>query len=128
MFRILLVDDESHFRFAAKMVLKKAGFRVIDCVNGEHALKALLEEKDSFDLLVMDIIMPKMSGIGLLDELIKSQIEIPVLAVSGIADREMVQELKRRGCENILYKPFEPHQLLRRVYDILGIETELMHA
>lgn len=123
MYKVLLVDDESHFRFAAKMVLKRAGFDIKDAYNGESALNILVQsQKDNtpFDLLIMDIVMPGMSGIGLLEAMSKANIELPILVVSGISDREMIRELHNKGCSNILFKPFEPRQLIERVNKILA--------
>ncbi len=123
MYKVLLVDDESHFRFAAKMVLKRAGFEVTDASNAKTALDVLqehLHENKYYDLLIMDIVMPGMSGIDLIEALSKGNIRVPILIVSGIADSEMIQELKSKGCTNILFKPFEPNQLIDRVNQVLS--------
>ncbi len=131
MYKVLLVDDESHFRFAAKMVLKRAGFEVTDASNAKAALDVLQEHFNAnmaYDLLIMDIVMPGMSGIDLIEALSKGNIQLPILIVSGIADREMIQELKRRGCCNILFKPFEPNQLIDRVNQVLASFNNITYA
>jgi|Deesub1362A_J573_1020465.scaffolds.fasta_scaffold00073_24 DNA-binding NtrC family response regulator len=119
---ILVIDDEPHFRFAASVALRRAGYRTSEAEDGREALQRILEAQrkgEVFDLLVVDVQMPVMSGIELLDELNRNGISIPVFAVSGYGDKAMVVELMRRGCSEFLDKPFEPEEMVKRVDTIL---------
>jgi DNA-binding response OmpR family regulator len=120
--RILIVDDEPSFRFGAAIALKKSGYKTSEAGDGEEALTLILNAQkrdEPFDLLLVDIEMPKMSGIELMDELKKNDISIPIFAFTGFGNKELIIELLRKGCAEFLDKPFEPQELVKRVGGIL---------
>ncbi len=119
---ILIVDDESNFRFSAGLALRRAGYEVSEAVDGKEALLMILNnsvKNDSFDLLLIDIQMPEMSGIELIDELKKNDVSIPIFAVSGFAEKPQVDELLQKGCSEFLDKPFKPQELVKRIGSVL---------
>ncbi len=123
--RILVVDDESHFRFDVAITLRKAKYKISEATNGEEALSKILkalESDEPFDLLVTDIQMPKMSGIELIDALKKNNVFMPVLAVTGLKDKTLMTELCSRGYTEYLEKPFEPGEMIKRINYILKQE------
>jgi sigma-B regulation protein RsbU (phosphoserine phosphatase) len=119
---VLIVDDEPHLRFAVAIALRKEGYMVSEAENGESAFEMILTRHrlaSQYDLLILDIQMPAMSGIELIDELRKHDITIPVFAVSGFGDKALLLELLRRGCSEFLDKPFMPEEIIRRTRSIL---------
>ena len=72
------------------------------------------------DLLILDIQMPGVTGMELLDDLNRLRIEIPVFVITGYGDKAMVVELLRRGCREYLDKPFEDQEFLCRVASCFG--------
>jgi len=119
--RILIVDDEPHFRFDVAIVLRKAEYKISEAANGEEALSKIMEaqkNEDPFDLLVTDIQMPRMSGIELINELKRKNISIPVLAVTGFNDRTLMRELSQKG-HDYLEKPFDPREMIMRIHFLL---------
>ena len=125
--KILIVDDEPHFRFAASIALKRAGYDVQEASSGEEALSQFFNnhvKSTTFQLILMDILMPGISGIEMIKELNKRHVETPVLAVSGIADRDLVQELVHSHKVDLLKKPFEPKELIKKVKSILVRQEE----
>jgi two-component system cell cycle sensor histidine kinase/response regulator CckA len=116
---ILLVEDDDLVRTAALRALRKRGHRVLEAVDGEAALSALAREKDPVDLVITDLVMPRLGGRALGERLRNMGNEAAILYMSGytgdaVTQRAMVDE----GAE-FLEKPFTPDTLLRRVDEIL---------
>lgn len=89
--KVLSVDDEAETREFVATVLEENGYDPLVAVNGEEALQIMQNEKP--DLIIMDILMPKRSGINLYRELKKSPAlrNIPVIVYSGIAKRTLLR-------------------------------------
>jgi FixJ family two-component response regulator len=78
------------------------------------------EKGDPFDLLVLDIRMPRMSGVELIDELIRRRKFLPTIVISCFLDRALALDLEEKGCSAILEKPFPPEELVERIDDTLS--------
>lgn len=115
---ILLVDDEPDFLFSAGFALRKAGYKVQVAENGKEALDKILKAQNAgepFDLLVTDIRMPWISGFELMDTMRLWGVRTPFVAMTCFSDSDLVIELKRRGCEEVIEKPFAPDSLVMRI-------------
>jgi len=114
--KILVVDDDAHIRELVKIFLHNAGFDVLEAADGVEALSML--DSTKADLAVIDIMMPKMDGWKLCQE-IKASFDIPVLMLT--AKGETSQKLKgfQLGTDDYLVKPFEPLEMLARVKALL---------
>jgi len=115
---ILIVDDEKYILVGLSIILKKAGYQISSAKNGRQALNILKKfnnTSESIDLLLTDIEMPDMTGMELLDVLSNHNISVSKLVISGYGDKEMIVELMKKGCDDFLDKPFEPHDLLNAV-------------
>ncbi|MDX9714973.1 MAG: response regulator [Dissulfurispiraceae bacterium] len=117
--KILIVDDEDQFRFAVKLTLKRAGYEVFEAENGAEALNMIMdaeEHNNIYDLIILDIQMPVMSGIEFVYALQQNDITTPVLILSGYADNlNFALELGRNGCTELMVKQFEPEELLKKI-------------
>ena len=106
-------------RMALALVLDSAGYRVSVLENRFKVLElfsaALGEGRIPFSLLITDVVMPEMVGFELLEHLNGLGINMPILAISGYADKDTVVELMRLGCHNFIDKPLSPDQLLEAV-------------
>jgi two-component system, cell cycle sensor histidine kinase and response regulator CckA len=111
---VLLVEDEPAVRELAMKSLKAAGYRVLEARDGERAL-ALAQAVDSLQLLVTDVVMPRMSGLALTQVLRKARPRLPVLYMSGYPDRSLVEEGSA-----FLQKPFTPVALAAAVDALLS--------
>lgn len=121
--KILVVDDEKTFQFSAEIALRRAGYRTGTASDGMGALERILESEESgdpFDLLVLDIRMPGMSGVELIDELIRRGKFLPTIVISCFLDRALVLDLGKKGCSAILEKPFPPQELVGMIDDMLS--------
>ncbi len=119
---VLIVDDEPNFRFATGIALRRAGYAITEAENAKEALRLILEvgKGQPFDLLLVDIQMPGMSGVELVSELNNRNIAVPILIVSGFADNNLMEELCTKGCIGLLQKPFDPGELIERVRSALN--------
>ncbi len=116
MSKILVVDDDPHIRELASLFLRKDGFDVIEAADGVEALATL--DSSKVDLAVIDIMMPKMDGWELCQE-IRGTFDIPILMLT--ARGETSQKLKgfELGTDDYVVKPFEPLELVARVHALL---------
>jgi|GEM_PF-4566063 len=112
--RVLLVEDEKSVRRASRKILERGGLEVVAVSDGVEAMNHLAEDKRDFDLIVSDVVMPRMGGLELVERLRDAGVTIPVLLCSGYNDQDLRSDLlDRLGCER-LEKPFPPSELLER--------------
>ena len=110
--RILVVDDDSMNLVRTKMILGKY-YDVLFAESGEEALDKLKSEK--VDLVLLDIEMPRMNGIETFERMKDIPADIPVIFLTASGDEEDVKSAIKLGAVNYLKKPFQPHELRRRV-------------
>ncbi|MBJ7448550.1 MAG: response regulator [Brevundimonas sp.] len=110
---ILIVEDDAMIRDLADRILTGAGYSVAPVASGTAALDLL--KRVRFDLVLLDIHMPNMSGLDLLDHMRRLYVKVPVVMMT--ADREMstVAAARERGCIGYVVKPFLPETLVERV-------------
>jgi two-component system response regulator RegX3 len=114
--RILIVEDEPQLRALLRLYLERDGYRVTDAGDGQAALDAF--DADGADLVILDLMLPGMSGEAVLDAL-REAADVPVLITSAKrSDAERIAGL-RAGADDYLGKPFNPHELTARVAAIL---------
>jgi DNA-binding response OmpR family regulator len=120
---ILLVDDEHDFRFSAELALKKQGYKISETGDGGDAFARILEaEKNppSFDLILLDMDLPTMSGIEIIGRLKAMNITIPVIIISGHLTSDVFRELLGLGCLDIFFKPLSERSLITRVKEVFA--------
>jgi DNA-binding NtrC family response regulator len=117
--RILVVDDEEGIRRSAARVLARAGYTVEESEDGEAALALLGRPDAPCDLVLSDLVMPRMGGLVLHEELRRRGCNIRVLLMSGYAAEDArAQEGAHPGL-TFLHKPWSVTDLLRRVREVL---------
>ena len=117
--RVLIVDDAATVRMYHRGVLESDGFAVEEAMNGIEALEKVLET--SFDLLLVDINMPKLDGFGFLEEVRRREIhQPPAIMVSTEAAARDEMAAYRAGANSYLIKPVRPLQLLTHARLMLG--------
>ncbi|WKK80047.1 response regulator [Marivirga arenosa] len=115
--KVLIAEDSSVIQNLTKKILMMQNYSIHSAKNGEQVLKAL--EKESFDIILMDINMPKMDGmectraIRALDDEQKSS--IPIIAITGNAKNYTNEEFKEAGINEYLQKPLNFDQLVETV-------------
>ncbi|MFO0618516.1 MAG: PAS domain S-box protein [Polyangiaceae bacterium] len=116
---ILLVEDEPAVRRILARELRRFGYDVLESENGAEALELAADFESVIDLLVTDVVMPKMSGDELARRLRLARPEIKVLFMTGYTERHVVREIAERGLGPVLSKPFGPAKLMENVRALL---------
>ncbi len=114
--KILLIDDHPDVRAMLREVLSQAGHAVETAENGRAALPLL--ERDTFDLVITDMLMPEMDGVQLIQAARRLVPSVPILAISagGMTSAQVLLNLSRHlGAGQVLPKPFTPAELLQVV-------------
>ena len=111
--RILVVDDEPHVRSMMGSALERHGYEVTLTGGGREALDEL--SRNTFDLVLTDIVMQDIDGISLLERIPEKQPNLPVVMVTAIHDIGVAIDAMRRGAYDYLLKPFERGHLLGTV-------------
>ena len=117
---ILLVDDDAPIRRLLRRALEGQGYQLLEACDGHEALGLLANHRGPIDLLVTDVVMPRMDGFTLSDRVGESHPETRVLFVSGQADRSVTVRggLKETG-RAFLLKPFTHATLLQTIREQL---------
>ncbi len=116
---ILLVDDEEPVRRVSQRILETAGYRVTSSADGHLALELFGSEPASFDLVLLDMTMPGISGPEALERIRQFRPEVPVLLTSGFSEREVSEILARDRACGFIQKPHTAHALQRQVAAML---------
>ena len=111
-YKILIVDDEEKIRNVIKEYCLVENFEVEEKEDGKSALEAL--EKEKFDILVLDIMMPKMDGFALLENIPKEK-RIPTIILSARGDEYDKLQGFELGIDDYITKPFSPKELIARI-------------
>jgi two-component system, cell cycle sensor histidine kinase and response regulator CckA len=116
---LLLADDDVTVNQLHKILLEEAGYKVISAAEGKEALNKFLEHEGEIALLILDTVMPKMSGKGMLEHIKKVNPEIKALFVSGypaevLRNADMVPE-----DAEVMFKPVSPNDLLCKIRELL---------
>ena len=114
---ILLVDDESAITDNLTPFLQRSGFDVCTASNGEDALEIIATQ--TIDLIVSDVLMPKMDGRELLRSLRRVDNWIPVILLTQVGEAFERAMALEEGADDYINKPFEPHELVARIRAVL---------
>jgi PAS domain S-box-containing protein len=120
---ILLVEDEEAVRIFAANVLRRQGYEVLTAHNGIHAIELLERTEASVRLIVTDVVMPELGGPAFVARIRDVHPTLPVLYMSGYAERAVVHNGLVKSKQAFLQKPFTPIVLARRVREVLDEAT-----
>lgn len=121
---ILLVDDEDIIRISGKYLLEKLGYTVLLADNGVAALTVYNNHKQDIDLVISDMIMPKMGGSETFYKIRALNPQCPVIISSGFTKDESLHQLKQDGLAGFLDKPFRMHELSTLLARVLKKEKK----
>ena len=120
---ILVVDDEDLLRKVTGLLLEQMGHTVTVAIGGEHATTMVRDNPGKFDLILMDMNMPGMSGEECFKQIRNHDTTLPVLICTGYANSDSVDRVIERGAAGVLHKPYSLSQLSARIAELLGTES-----
>lgn len=118
---LLAVDDEKDFLKSLDFILKANEINNIECCQDSRKVIPRLKKK-KFAVILLDLIMPNISGEELLPEIVERYPEIPVIIITAHADIETARDCMKKGAFNYLMKPFETKDLVRKIKDALYLK------
>jgi len=124
--RILVIDDEPGITLLCERLLTKAGFYVTACTDPALALETI--KKERYDLLLVDIRMPEISGFDVIQKAREMQGEMAILAMTGFGTVETAIQALRRGVDGLILKPFEKAELIQAVRQALSDSQQKQDA
>jgi len=119
-YRILVIDDETAIREAIRMTLEYEGYRIDEARSGQEGLDKAT--KTPFDAILLDIKMPILDGIEVLENLKEQKVASPVIMVSGHGDVHTAVECTKRGAYDFLEKPLNRDKLLLTVRNAVRVQ------
>jgi two-component system, cell cycle sensor histidine kinase and response regulator CckA len=117
---ILVVEDEEGVRSMINLALSSAGYKVIETLDPERALATCAAYKGTIDLLLTDVVMPKLSGQVVAERVTSMRPGIKVLYMSGYTDDAVLHHGVLSQDSPFLQKPFSPYALRKKIREVLG--------
>jgi DNA-binding NtrC family response regulator len=112
--KILVVDDDAIVVKSCKRILEAEGFEISAVSSADQAIEVI--KNYDFDLLLIDIKMPKHDGFFLMREIKKDAPELPVIVMSGYPTPETIAEVLNSGAVQFIPKPFRPDELVKTIH------------
>ena len=112
---ILLVDDEKGVIEVCSEMLESLGYQVLAVTSGKDALDALSSGNDRMDLVILDLVMPRMSGQQAYEKIRAVDPDIKVLVSSGYSREEEIEKMMEKGCDGYILKPFDMATLSKKL-------------
>ena len=122
---ILVADDEAHIGRIIKLKMEQGPFRVTLAFDGQEAVD-IAEESEHLDAAVLDVMMPRMSGLDVLTRLRANDRmkDVPVIILTAAGEEEYEREARKNGATAFLTKPFSPKKLYALVARLTGAPDE----
>ena len=117
---VLLVEDDHQVRSIAAMALEMSGYNVLVAANGEEALLLCERDNSKIELLLTDVVMPRMSGQELSNRLLKMRPATQVLYMSGYSENAIIHHGVMEEGTDFIAKPFSPAALTRKIRQVLN--------
>ena len=118
--KVLIVDDEPQIGKVFGLKLKLSGFEVASTVSGAEAIELVRNQK--FDIMLLDVLMPDVTGMEVLDS-VREFSQIPIILFTARPD--IFEIAKRFGATDYISKPINPEQLVKKINTVLGIPDNL---
>jgi two-component system cell cycle sensor histidine kinase/response regulator CckA len=116
---ILIVDDEPIVLSVSKEILESLGYTVYGMGSGEEAINFYKEMKNSIDLIILDMIMPGLSGSETFDRIKEFNSSAKILLSSGYSLNGQAKKILAKGCRGFIQKPFDIAQISRKIREVL---------
>lgn len=125
---ILLVDDEALVINVGVQLLKKLGYTVLEAQSGREAIKIFMEGNHAIDMVILDMVMPDMSGGEVYDRIKRIDSNVKVLLSSGYSIDGQATEILKRGCEGFIQKPYSMEDFSKKIREVLNKPHKSPHG
>ncbi len=125
---ILLVDDEALVINVGVQLLKKLGYTVLEAQSGREAIKIFMEGNHAIDMVILDMVMPDMSGGEVYDRIKRIDSNVKVLLSSGYSIDGQAAEILKRGCEGFIQKPYSMEDFSKKIREVLNKPHKSPHG
>lgn len=116
---ILLAEDDVQLRMLLVTLLQSAGYSIYEAEDGQQAMELYDKNKDSIGLLLLDLGLPKLTGVEVFKKIKAQKPDIKMIAMSGWGKRETVNELYEEGIDVFVQKPYKPIEIIDTVKKLL---------
>jgi DNA-binding response OmpR family regulator len=122
---IVVADDEAHIGRIIKLKMEQGPFRVSLAFDGQEAVD-ILEQSDRVDAVVLDVMMPRMSGLDVLEKIRADERmkDVPCIILTAAGEEEYEREARKNGATAFLTKPFSPKKLYALIAQLTGVATD----
>jgi two-component system alkaline phosphatase synthesis response regulator PhoP len=122
---VLVADDEAHIGRIIKIKMEQGPFRVTLAFDGQEAVD-VLDHEDDLDLVVLDLMMPRLSGLDVLDRIRSSKKwkDLPCIILTAAGQEEYEREARKSGATDFITKPFSPKKLYALIAELTGVAAE----
>jgi two-component system cell cycle sensor histidine kinase/response regulator CckA len=117
---ILIIDDEPDVRVVTRRTLEKAGFIVMTAEDGQAGVQMFQSHADEIKTVLLDLTMPNMSGEEVFRAIRTIRPETRVVLMSGYNEQDTISLFPGKGLAGFIQKPYQPLQLIKKVFDVLG--------
>ncbi|MBF0318864.1 MAG: response regulator [Nitrospirae bacterium] len=118
--KVLYAEDDDYIRTLVARFLRRRVAKVYEAVNGKEGLDIYIDNKDEIDIVITDIQMPVMSGMVMIEEILKIDGKQPIIITTGYNDEHHTSD---KACRNII-KPIDNNKLLEGVLFCMGVKLE----
>lgn len=125
---ILLVDDEALVINVGVQLLKKLGYTALEAQSGREAIKIFMEGNHAIDMVILDMVMPDMSGGEVYDRIKRIDSNVKVLLSSGYSIDGQATEILKRGCEGFIQKPYSMEDFSKKIREVLNKPHKSPHG
>jgi CheY-like chemotaxis protein len=116
---VLIVDDEPHVLQVSKKILEALGYRVYEAAGGEKGIALYQDKKDEIELVILDMIMPGLSGSDTFNRIKEINPEARIVLSSGYSLDGQAQEIMDKGCHGFIQKPFNVKTISVKLREVL---------
>ncbi len=122
---VLVADDEAHIGRIIKIKMEQGPFRVTLAFDGQEAVDVLDAEND-LDLVVLDLMMPRLSGLDVLDRIRSSEKwkDLPCIILTAAGQAEYERDARKGGATDFITKPFSPKKLYALIAGLTGVAAD----
>jgi CheY-like chemotaxis protein len=125
---ILIVEDEKHMLYLMEKILLRYGYQVFTATDGEQALEVYQRQAEAIDVVLLDIGLPKITGLDVLRKLRQKNRNVNVVVASGYLDPDLKSEIADLGVQHFVDKPYRFDQLVETLEDVIENKPTLRQA